>query len=294
MAKTDIAEMVVEQIEKHLESGNLNWDNGRVNTFRPYNPVSRSAYRGINVFNLGFRSMVEGWEVPHFMTFNQVKKLGANVIKGSKSEVVVFWKFNSFKDKKNPDKTVSVPLLRYYRVFNIAQIENLPEKYTNIEVGDAELLAEPEALVDAYLGAQNLDIIPTFSAPYYSPSRDVIGMPKLEEFKSSERYYESLFHEMIHSTGHKKRLARFTDASYPGAGEYAREELVAEFGAAFLMAQTGAADSFKNMAAYLKSWWKVIKQNPKDLVVAAGRAQKASEFISGIADEQSDDKEDAA
>ena len=276
MAKPDIAQIVFEQIEKNLDNPGV-WDNGRVNTFKPYNPVSNKPYRGINILNLGLASMANNWEFPHFMTFKQAKGLGASVKKGEKSNSVVFWKFISFQDKKDPDKTVNTPLLKQYRVFNIAQIEGLPKKYTELETGEAEKLVVPEELVTKYLDREGLDIVKTFSSPYYSPVKDVIGMPPLEDFKTSTRYYENLFHEMIHSTGHTSRLNRLDSTG--GAGEYSREELVAEFGAAFLLGETGADEGFRNLAAYLKAWWKRIGENPKDLVVAAGRAQKASEYV---------------
>jgi antirestriction protein ArdC len=282
MAKVEIADIVLEQIQKQLaaiESGEMVWDNGRTNAFRPYNPVSKAAYRGINVFNLGLATLANGWAHPHFMTYNQAAGLGAWVKKGAKSEVAVFWKMNRFNDKKDQNKIVTIPLLRFYRVFNIADIENLPEQYAKPATGPAELLSEPEAVVTAFLKRENVDIVPTFASPYYSAIKDVIGMPPLADYKTSSRYYESLMHEMVHATGHKSRLNRFTEENFIRGEAYSREELIAEFGSAMLLVQTGTLEGYKNLAAYIKSWWSVTGNNPKELIVAAGKADKAVAYV---------------
>lgn len=284
MSGTDtIAKMVYDEIGKLLETPDLKWDNGRLFSFHPHNPVSRSSYHGINLMMLGLASMVNKWN-PSFMTFNQARALGASVMKGAKSLPVVFWKMNSFKDKQDPDKSKTIPLLRYYRVFNVAQIEGLPEKYaTPPENSALTKIPEAEAVATDYLEKNAIDVVETFGSPHYSPSNDTIGMPPLAHYKTSARYYESLFHEMIHSTGHESRLKRFTASNaHFGTGEYSREELVAEFGAAILLSHTGSIEGFRNLAAYIKGWWKKAGEQVKDLIVASGKGEKAVNYILGI------------
>lgn len=126
---------------------------------------------------------------------------------------------------------------------------------------------------------ENLD------SAFYSPSRDIINMPHKEQFQNSEEYYSTLFHEMVHSTGHLKRLGRFTGEAIKatfGSEIYSKEELVAELGSAMLCGIAGINNTIENSASYLQSWLKVLKNDNKLIVQAAGLAQKACDHILGI------------
>lgn len=272
----DVAKSVFDRIIGSLESGQA-WDSGRMNLFTLSNPVSRSAYHGINTLILGIAMMENQWERAHFMTFNQAKKLGGHIVKGSTSETVVFWKL---LDKEVDGEKKKIPLLRFYNVFNLAQIEGLPEKYYEIPP-EPELPPGPEELVANYLSG-GPGMIKSHKTPFYRPLTDEIGMPPLADFKSGERYYESLFHEMVHSTGHEARLKRDLTGMFNKAA-YSREELIAEFGTGFLLAKTGVTDDMSNLAAYIKGWHRAIEEDPKDLIVAAGKAERAVEYIEGNA-----------
>lgn len=273
MNSNDVADKVLASIEAIIH-GNLKWDSGRLNCFQAQNPVSKSLYHGWNVFTLGLYGMVNDYQIPKYMTYRQAASIGAQVKKGEKSVVVIFWKM--LQDKKDDKKFI--PMLRTYNVFNVAQIDGLPAEMTEIQEGDAQELALPQTLVDTYLDREGLDIVTTHGTPFYSPMQDHIGMPPLADYATSTRYYETIFHEIIHSTGHDNRLKRELNTDH-AAGEYAREELIAEFGAAMLLMETGSLEGFENLAAYIKSWWTRIKKDPKDLIVAAGKASRAVEYV---------------
>ena len=121
---------------------------------------------------------------------------------------------------------------------------------------------------------------------FYSPAADSVGMPSPERFDTPENYYNVLFHELTHSTGHESRLNRKgvsgTDGQWAGFGSqsYSKEEMVAEMGAAFLCGQAGIVErTIDNSAAYLRSWLERLKNDCRLVVQAAAQAQKAADFI---------------
>ena len=124
-------------------------------------------------------------------------------------------------------------------------------------------------------------------AAYYSPLGDQIHMPPRESFISDPHYWQTVFHEAAHSTGHKDRLGRLPSIeNLPrfGSEDYSREELVAEMTAAFLMgtANLDAPQAIQQSAAYLSSWAKKIKDDPRMLLTAGAQAQKAADHILGV------------
>ena len=181
-------------------------------------------------------------------------------------------------------------MLRYYSVFNVEQCEGLKMPVENTD--DAPLEFNPieaaEAIVNGYEGKPTIKETEKARA-YYSPGLDYIHMPKRETFHSVEEFYSTLFHELTHSTGHENRLKRegIIGMHYFGDAVYSREELVAEFGAAFLCGHAGIENvTLDNSAAYIQSWLKVLKNNKQWLVIAAAQAQKAAEHVLGIKHEK--------
>jgi antirestriction protein ArdC len=274
----NVYEIVTDQIIKHLESGNVPWRRPW-NTAPPCNLVSQREYRGINTFMLS----ASGFPSRYWLTYAQAVKLGGNIKKGEHGSIVVFW--NVGEEKLNP-KTgkLSKPfLLRYYRVFNLAQTENVAHR-----LGIAEASAKPvpdiaacESLVAAMPNAPA--ILPSDRA-WYRPSTDHVGIPSKSLFHSSEAYYATLFHELTHSTGHASRIGRegIEQLNSFGSESYSREELIAEMGSAMLCGVTGIAPAvIENSAAYLRSWISTLKGDSKLLVTAASQAQKAADYIRG-------------
>ena len=116
---------------------------------------------------------------------------------------------------------------------------------------------------------------------FYQPSTDSITLPLMAQFTETAEYYGTAFHEMVHSTGHTKRLNRLDNTAFFGSESYSKEELVAEIGAAALVNRAGleTAKSFRNSAAYVQNWLQALKNDKRFIVSAAGKADKAVEYI---------------
>jgi antirestriction protein ArdC len=227
-----------------------------------------------------------GYPSPFYYTFNQVKALNGRVKKDEHGNMVVFWKF--FKASKNEEGGEELTsrggaMLRYYYVFNHSQTEGIaaPE----VEVHEVNPNGRAVEIIRNYLFERGPEVeySPTNKA-CYSPLRDKVFMPSPEYFGNTEDFHQVMFHELTHSTGHEARLNRLEDGSLNHGGKgYAKEELTAEMGAAFLSAECGLDCGLnpEQSAAYIASWLQALR-NDKGLVVrAAGLAHKASNFILG-------------
>jgi len=217
------------------------------------------------------------------MTYKQAAEMGAHVRKGEKGWPVVFWKFSREKDEEkiSLDRVTSV-LMRQYTVFNVDQIEGLPQTLP-FELPEFNPIESAQAIADKYLSSAGA---PTLAhggdRAFYNPSRDHIQMPHQGTFFKPEGYYTTLFHEAGHSTGHTSRCDRKDGMSnHFGDHLYSKEELVAEFTAAFLCAQCGISNEYTetNTTAYLQSWISAFKNDARVAVTAAQRAQKACDWI---------------
>lgn len=265
-----------------LEKGVVPWHKPWAGGFNaPRNLVSGKEYRGVNVFMLA--SM--GYENPYWLSFKQVKDLGGNVRRGEKATPAIFWKRHSIAEENGEETTVKqVLVLRYYNVFNVSQCEGIETPATEQPERKHEPIAEAEAVIANM--PKRPEIRNGLGRAYYSPREDYIGMPSPERFDSPEYYYDTLFHELTHSTGHESRLARKgvcgDELNSFGSTPYAKEELCAEMGAAFLCGHVGIAErTVDNSAAYIGGWLSRLKDDPKLVVHAAAQAQKAVDFILG-------------
>jgi antirestriction protein ArdC len=269
-------ERITERIITLLEQGTIPWHKPwKASTGLPRNLVTKKPYRGINAFLLHAAS----YESPFWLTFRQVKMLGGTVRKGEKSCPVVFWKQMQLVDKQSGEER-QIGLLRLYHVFNVAQCDNLKQSQAAVEIegaptGPADMIA-------------NMPHPPTIkhgmAHAFYSPAEDCVGMPVKERFKSEDHYYSTLFHELIHSTGHQSRLKRpaITERKGFGSDPYCKEELVAEMGAAFLCGQAEIVErTIDSSAAYLNGRLERLQHDKTLIVQAAGQAQKAADFILG-------------
>ncbi|KAG3106288.1 hypothetical protein PC123_g7 [Phytophthora cactorum] len=208
-----------------------------------------------------------------YATFKQVTEAGGSV-KGAKSQIVVFWKW---LDKKNAEtgEEEKVPLLRYYKVFNIAECTGLESKRAAASPIDQDPIEDAERLVSGYTDRPPIRY-PSGRA-FYRLSEDVVSVPPLVDYQQAEEYYCTLFHELVHSTGHSKRLKRPLDEIAAFGDEvYSREELIAEMGAAMLCGVAKIDNhTIENSASYISGWVvRKIQEDDKRLVVqAAGIAQ---------------------
>ena len=247
----------------------------------PVNLISQKAYRGLNVLTLGS----QGYPSRFWLTFNQATKLGGRIRRGEHASPVIYWNIGEEREytTREGETRVSKPfLLRYSNVFNLAQTEgiDLPESALQ-EVRTNNPIEECERIVS---GMPNRPALEQSDKAWYAPGRDVVGMPSIGLFRSSEEYYSTLFHELTHSTGHKSRVGRegFESVQSFGSESYSREELVAEVGAAMLCGVTGIENrTIENSAAYLRTWIDRLKSDARLIVRAASAAQRAADYILG-------------
>lgn len=282
-----VYDIVTEQIIKKLEKGVVPWHKPWY-SYPAVNWVSQKPYRGVN------QLLLDGGE---YATWNQIKKAGGWVKKGAKSQIITFWKMLKFKEEKEMTNVETgkteiveyiekVPMLRYYRVFNIKDCKGLKPK-RKVKKFEHDSIDKAEEIVDKYIDRPM--IMHNTSEAYYSPSDDRVSIPHKEQFKDVEKYYSTLFHEFIHSTGHKKRLNRngVSNVTIFGSKKYSKEELVAEIGSAMLCSMAGIEQvTIDNSTAYIQSWLKALKNDTKMVVFAASQAQKAVEYIKGQYEQQ--------
>ncbi len=278
MNKFDIYKVVTQKIIDQLELGVIPWKiPWRTANGIPRNLVTKRPYRGINLWLLLCRKD----PLPFYLTYDQAKSLGGTVRKGEKSTMVVFWKLLKSKEETTDEK--SVPLLRYYNVFNISQTEGInPSKIPPTDAYDHDF----NPTVTAELIIKNWSDCPVIehgsNSAYYNPLYDTVCIPDPRTFIIDQQYYSTLFHELVHSTGHIKRLGRherIKDLKF-GSKDYSKEELVAEMGATYLCGISDIQqETIENNTAYIKSWIRVFNNDHKMIIIAAALAQKAVDYI---------------
>ena len=271
--------MVTERIIKELEKGNIPWKKPWINIHLQsgaYNRITKKPYSLMNQMLLG--------QAGEYATYKQWTDLGGKLKEDAHSEIVVFWKLQIIKDEKENGEIEEkqIPLLRYYRVFHISQIDGV-KPLPKSEIPKIEGIEEGDRLIKEYASREKIQIKETISNDaYYNPRKDMIVVPQKGQFTDINEYYSTVFHEIVHSTGYVSRLNRETmgKASF-GSNNYSREELVAETGAAMLMNIVGieTEGTFKNSAAYLQSWIHHLKEDEKLIVTAAGKAEKAVKYV---------------
>jgi len=251
----------------------------------PANLVTGRRYTSwLSLMMLAFRQLIQPFTSPFWLTGGQVLKLGGEILKGEKPTPVVSTWWARVEDE--PGKSRSVPKSRCFWVFNYEQCRGLkktppiPKTYAHDPIAVAEALVaampNPPAIVEGGGRAA------------YDPARDVVLMPGPEHFERRAAYYETLFHELAHSTAHEKRLNRALPMPqgnvWDGGGPepYGREELIAQMTASFLCGQAGIFDQVvETSAAYLEGWLKVLRGDQRLVITAAAQAQKAADYIRG-------------
>jgi len=281
-----VYQIVTDRIIQQLQKGVIPWQKPWSDSGAPRNLVSKKPYRGMNYFLLA--NTGENW----FLTFNQAKKLGGRVKKGASGYPVIFWKFLEVEDDKTGE-IKKFSLLRYFTVFALRDIEGIsrPEP-AQTEQKEMSPIEEAERIIAGMPNCPNIEH--GGDRAFYSPSQDFIRLPEVTDFINMQEYYSTAFHELVHSTGHECRLNRSEVMTFSifGSHKYSKEELVAEMGSAFLAGHAGFVDrTIENSAAYLQSWLNSLKNDNKMLIQAAGKAQKAADFILNIQQDEKADKE---
>lgn len=266
-----VYEIITNKIIEKLEKGTVPWKKPFKNSLA-VNWKTQKAYRGINKF------LLDGGE---YATINQISAAGGKKKKGAKPYIVVFWKMLKVEDKETEEEK-EIPMLRYYRVYKVGEQTEGIETKQELQKFEHDPIEEAENIRNNYFNP------PAFSynsgGAWYKPFEDLVNVPPKEDFPNINEYYSTLFHEMIHSTGHKERLNRKGIVKYNRFGSqlYSKEELIAELGASMLCGISGIDnDTIDNSASYINSWLKALKDDKKLIVIASQQAQKAADLIQG-------------
>lgn len=277
-----INKMITQEIIKKLENVDVNdfekpWFNIGLS---PFNAITKKSYRGVNYITLGGND----YKSKAYASFKQWSSKNCKIKKGEKSHLAVFWKIGKYEDEENGEEKTTF-LLRYYRVFNSEQVEG--DYARNIENNKLRELENhnpipcAENLVNNYLLSQELEVKLSDRASFVHSNlgKEYINMPQLGQFKDAASYYATFFHEMSHSTGTSNRLNRDMSGSF-GSEKYAKEELVAELGAAMLSGSIGLTQSPRiDHVQYIKSWINCLRNDERFIISAASQAQKSVDFI---------------
>ncbi len=274
--KRDIYQEVTDRIIKAIEEDSTMpwlkpWKDGKTaNAAMPYNADTGRAYAGINVLLL----MMEPYQSNGWMTYKQAKKRGAQVMKGETSTQVTLFKPYKGKDKvTGEDKAFFI--IRGYNVFNVEQID-----WTGANAPALPISPLPsDTHFDSLAQSVGCDLRIQGNRACYIPSQDQVHMPHHDQFKSTDEYNSTGYHELTHWTGHTSRMDRQKNFGKRfGDDAYAFEELVAELGSAFLCAQTGVTAELRH-DGYIKNWLKVLKGDNRAIFTASSQARQANEYI---------------
>lgn len=288
----NVYEIVTNRIIEMLEKdGQIPWKKPWKSTGAARNLITRKPYKGINSFILNCNNFSSSY----WLTFKQAQDKGGYIRKGERSTLVCFYKWINTTsesaspeefEQDNPSCIKKIPLLRYYNVFNLDQTEGIESPAEELPTPEFTPIERAEQIINQM---QNMPtIFHGGDRASYSPALDRICMPQKEAFHSSAGYYACLYHEISHSTGHHTRLNRkgITEPSYFGSHDYSHEELVAEFSASMICAYVGIElETLTNSAAYIQNWLEVLKNDKRLAIIAAGQAQKASDYILNFKEE---------
>jgi antirestriction protein ArdC len=285
--RQDVYSRITSQMVETLEQGVRPW-------LKPWNAEQAAGritqplrfngqpYSGINILSLWISAAAQGFAAPIWMTFRQAIELNGHVRKGEKGSVVVYTNAitrTERDEETGEDVEHEIPYLKGYTVFNIEQIDGLPDHY----YAKAAPKLNPEARIDRaenFFAACKPIIRHGGNRAYYAQETDYVQMPPFGSFRDAESYYSTLAHEMTHWTKHPARLARDFGRKQWGDEGYAQEELVAELGAAFLCADLELTNEPREeSASYIANWLEALKNDTRFIFKAAAHAQRAVDYL---------------
>lgn len=277
----NVYEIITNKFVESLEKGVIPWHKPWNTNGWAFNYSTGKPYSLVN------QMLLAGGE---YLTFEQVKKLNGKVKKGERGSIVISYFETYDKDKDGNDIPETKKILpRYYYVFEVSQCEGIERKKDDSARPDHEPIEEAQAIMNNYFGREAVSLNHHMNGKaYYSPASDEVVLPEMSLFKTAQHYYGTAFHEMTHSTMHKDRCnraeERFGKCVAFGSQEYSKEELVAEIGSAFICSHVGidSSEIFDNSTAYIQSWLKKLKNDPKFIIEASAKAEKAAKYILNI------------
>jgi antirestriction protein ArdC len=288
--RTDVYQKITDRIVAELERGVRPWlkpwsaGNGEGRITRPLRG-NGMPYQGINVLMLWSEAIEKGYASPIWMTFKQALALKASVRRGEHGSLVVYADkiIRTETDSKTGEEAErEIPFMKGYTVFNVEQIDGLPEHYY-VKPAPRSDTVQRIARAESFFAATGANIVHNGTRACYVLSTDTVHMPSIDFFRDGESYYATLAHETTHWTRHPSRLDRDFGRKRFGDEGYAMEELVAELGSAFLSADLELTPEVReDHAAYIASWIKVLRDDKRAIFTAASHAQRAADFLQGL------------
>lgn len=285
-ARSSIYDDITTRIIAELEAGRLPWvqpwgtASAKAPLALPRNAATQRQYSGINILILWGALVQQGYPTQAWLTFRQALALGGNVRKGERGTTVVYAdRFTPEAEKQRAERDGSeakaVPFLKRFTVFNVAQCEGLREGLAS----DPAPLPEREIvpLAEEVIAASGVDFRIGGDKAFYVPSLDYVQVPPQPAFFQQVNYYRTCLHELTHATGHANRLGRNLANAF-GSKDYAREELVAEMGSAFLCASLGISPTVRH-ADYIGAWLEALREDNRAIFRAASAASKAADWL---------------
>ena len=285
-----VTNTIIELLEKVNEDDYIVfWNN--IAKERPKNIFKKSYYTGINFLYLLAVAQMRKYTTNHWLTFFEIQQLQAKIKKGSKATEVIFYKSvfydknnqllkaDSYDQIENKEGVSKRRVLKYYHVFNVADVEGLPTEYYNDQKQKETILTnwEKDTKAEDIIISTGADIeyLPQNRA-YYNPATDKITLPIREQFTGAEPFYSTCFHELIDWTKKPERCDRKQSTN---ESEYAFEELVAELGATFICSQLNFERHRMDNVIYIKSWLRALKNDTSFIFKASAQANKAADYI---------------
>lgn len=276
---------IVEQLEQSVRPWIKPWSadylDGRVT--RPLRATGE-AYRGINTVLLWMEASASSYVCPTWLTYRQAQAMGGQVRRGEHGTQVVYYGEATGKPEGHGqgEEAASFRFLKTYTVFNVGQVDGLPDRMTLAGALASPPLTAPERIqrAESFLEATGAQVTHGGTMAFYRPSEDRIQLPPFETFRDAESYYATRSHETVHWTRHPTRLDRDFGQKRFGDTGYAREELVAELGSAFLAADLGLyVEPREDHASYLAHWVAILKEDTRAIFGAASAAERAVQYL---------------
>lgn len=284
-SRVNLYDEVTARVVAELEAGRLPWvqpwgRTGRTGPGLPRNALTARPYSGVNILVLWGAVIERGFPSQSWLTFRQAQEAGGCVRKGERGQTVVYAdRFTPEAEKQRAEReggeAKAVPFLKRFTVFNVAQCEGLREGLA----ADPAPLPEREIVhvAEAVIASSGVDFRIGGDKAFYAPGPDFVQVPPQPAFFEQVNYYRTCLHELTHATGHASRLGRDLLNAF-GSKDYAREELVAEMGSAFLCAALGIEPTVRH-ADYIAAWLEVLREDNRAIFRAAGAASKAADWL---------------
>lgn len=276
----ELYERTTNKIIADIEKGDLPpwllpWKRGKRTGIVPVNALSGHHYNGLNVLTLWCERDLKQYPTAYWCTYKQCQEMGGQVRKGEKSAPIIY--VNKTVVGEGDDER-TIPFLRCYSVFNVAQCDGLPHNEPEQPLPEHERNERAES----FFAATKSEVRWNEAMAAYVPSKDCIIMPPRGAFHAPENLYATLAHEHVHWTAHKDRLNRELKSRFDTQA-YAFEELIAEIGAAMVCAHLQITGELRH-ASYVNDWLKVLKEDKKAILTAASMASKAADYLRAVSE----------